>query len=423
MQPIAKIPYPDLNDPDGNNPLANVARAVRDVACSLPPGPLGGEGAPLGWLRDGLRRSWGCPPPPPPPPNVDRPYNTPQGKCPGAIIRFDVPYSYTIIRPGEPPQPFSSVAGMAQFPTPIVNVRESRVGGGISFFGDVGVQGTASYRQNILLANVPVPAPEQITGLQYQVNMVPISGDPDNCSNPSPTYPPPPQRDSPNAPAPFVIPPIIIVPIRPEISVPVTIAPNFTINGGINFRVADSIDIQLGPDAVNIYINPDSGIDLFPDAPEPGFQLPPGFPDPPTGNGGSEGANGDCPEADLSEVIEKLDDLRECACDEPSDVDYVSNVVATGDNGSILLDEDVIAVRLTLTEFPRTPKTESGGGIAPSVYYAGWSSFTGFGGQTSRNPIDYAEKTYYRQKTDVAFTWTCRQGYSADIQVIRAIPL
>lgn len=423
MRPVASFSPSELDQPYGTNPLKNIAKGVRDAFCTASPTPFSQEGGPLQWLRDGTRSNLGCPPAPPPVAPPDRNYNTPQGKCAGAVVAFDVPYSYNIIRPDGTTQPFSSVAGQGAYPTPIVNIRESRAGGSIQFFADVGVPGTEGYRVQANVANIALPADNQYSGLQYQVNLRTISGDPDSCSNPAPTYPPSPPRDSPSSPPVINLPPLIYIPIKPEVKIPVTIKPNITINGGINFRIADSIDIQIGPKSVDVYINPTANIDLFPDAPSPGYELPPGVPDDPTGNAGNDGGSGECPDVDIDPVIDKLNQLLDCACDVDSNYQYVNGAVASGESGTILLPVDAYAVRLTLTDFPASPKKEWGGGAAPDVYYAGWTSKISFGGSRDREPIDYQEKTFLVDESTTAFSWTCRQFYSADVLIIRKVPV
>ncbi|MGL5936071.1 MAG: hypothetical protein ACRCZI_10690, partial [Cetobacterium sp.] len=330
MKSVASYSPAELDQPYGNNPLKNIAKGVRDAFCSASPTPLSQEGAPLQWVRDGVRSGLGCPPSPPPSNPPDKRYNTPEAKCAGAVVKFNVVYSYTIVRPGKPPQPFSSIAGGGGIPTPVVNINVKTVGRAYQFFADYGVPGTDGYRVQANVATIVLPDAEITQGFQYSIELPVISGNANNCPNPSPTYPPSPPRNEPISPPAISLPPIIYIPIRPEVKIPVTIKPNITINGTVNFRVADSIDIQIGPKSVDIYINPEANIDIYPDAPLPGFELPPGFPDEPTGNGGSDGVSGDCPDVDLDPVIDKLNQLLDCACDDDSGFQFINGSVAEG---------------------------------------------------------------------------------------------
>ncbi|MGL5936069.1 MAG: hypothetical protein ACRCZI_10680, partial [Cetobacterium sp.] len=138
---------------------------------------------------------------------------------------------------------------------------------------------------------------------------------------------------------------------------------------------------------------------------------------------GSDGVSGDCPDVDLDPVIDKLNQLLDCACDDDSGFQFINGSVAEGNNGTILLPVDAYAVRVTLLDMPITPKKEWGGGQAPDVYYAGWTSMMAFGGSRLREPIDYQEKTFLVEPSTTAFSWTCRQFYTASVLVVRKVPI
>jgi hypothetical protein len=423
MKPILSIPYGTLNSPEfATNPIAPYARAARSVAClATSPNPLGSSN-PFGALRDAIRKGWGCDPPPAP--QEPQPVPTPEGKCKGTIYIVTAVTRYEAKVSGNRWEPRESTAGGGGYRGIISNIVGNGQQGTQSWFLDSGQPGDSWYSTRVNFANTQNDSPDLIRGASTTISITPAPGQPQVCPTPEePTYPTFPPRGSPDSPVSPVIPPVIVIPVSPTVNVPVKVDVNISVNGNVNVRIGNQIDFNFNAGGIDVYINPTANIDLFPDAPAPGYELPPGYPDEPTGNGGNDGDEFGAINDQLDEVRELLEALKDCACDVETANTFVTVAVDDANNGSVLLGDDVIAVQLVLVRFPNTPKLEWGGGEAPDVYYAGWSSFTSFGAQGERTPIDYLSKIFFRKNSDSAFTWTCRQFYSARVSLIRRTPI
>jgi hypothetical protein len=421
MQPIRRYEYDKLGQ-DPNDPLGNLVKAARDTVCTGTDPSNFPSNDPWNWLRAGVRAGWGCPLSPG---NQNSPQQItdPKGKCVG--IRYRVTLSGT----------YESKQGTNWNPVNVSRVTEvwgaigaisrtiDSTGNQWIYTATVGANASGTPQPNTELFRAFANKDGTVRNANYSIDIVPANpSQPDSCQNPAPTYPTPPTR--PTLPPSFPrinIPPVIVVPIKPSVNIKVDARVNITANGTVNLKLADAINLQFGPSGIDVYINPDSGIDIYPDSPSPGYELPPGTPDPPTGNNGSEGTDGDCPDVDLDPVIDKLNQLLDCACDDDGEFNTIVVPVLSGNSGSIVLNDNDIAVKVALIEVPDNPKIEWGGGSAPDVYYAGWTSFSSFDGQRDRTPIDYLSKVYFRKEGDTFFTWTCRQFYSASVSVVRRL--
>lgn len=325
------------------------------------------------------------------------------GQCP---IRYNVGYTYKI--PGNSPVVDSknNILGPIQGPfstTPNAGNKKA-----VAILTGDG--------QELMLGEIPSSGDdwEQAPTI---TSVVPVSGGPDNCGDPPPSQPPL-VPDAPdlqiNAPV-YISPTLTLNPtfiyVRPEIDVNVSIPTQVEFKPTIQLPDLN-IEIQFGPDNVTVqpYIPPKTNPTPIPPDPRPTPPTP-SQPKPPK-------VDCDCEPCDLTEVIELLEDIKECAC-EPETTVQIS-ALGFGDSGSYSLPTNTVAIGLQLTAIPSNAKMENGG-AGPDVYYAGWVSVGYDNGRDTRLPIAY-ERNYYSVKngyTQVSFT--CRVGYLATIYAYRLV--
>lgn len=220
-------------------------------------------------------------------------------------------------------------------------------------------------------------------------------GGTDNCGN------------TPNR-FPIITPPDVAL----NLNVPVTLAPNLTVNAPVtvfapfnNFapslKLGDfNIDFDLG----GIKISPNIDINFNPANP---VSKPPQQPSP-----GQQPQDRDYTEI-LSLIVRYLRRLREC---QDCDLDYnFFTVQSTANQSGELLPPSgsvIVAVGFNITKSPSNPKREAGFN-APDVLYAGWGWFSGNGYMYERTPMDSAFKLFIapRKPAIKSFCWTLRKGY------------
>lgn len=268
-------------------------------------------------------------------------------------------------------------------------------------------------------SRTPPGTPTQVIGsAQFEIQSIAITniqrmdGQPDNCGNPAPSYPPA------NA-LPDDLDGTTVINISPNVpvTVPVRVAPTFAPTalifkpefnvdvGGINVNISGggftfSPTVQIQPN-VNFPVN-----DPRPNPPAPIAISPPsgGTPQP----------------TDLTPVIDRLDDLlaREdecCVPEEPDENDpkYLRKTVSTMalNAGSVALPEGTYKVRLLMTVIPEGAKSQWGGG-QPDVYFAGHAWFSSEAAVALRTPIDAESKQFIiPNKSQNTFIWSYNVGY------------
>lgn len=114
-------------------------------------------------------------------------------------------------------------------------------------------------------------------------------------------------------------------------------------------------------------------------------------------------------------MIETLAEIKECACKAlgvPT-----SQSFPQARSREVDLPPRTFAVYLTLSKLNPSAKAEAGL-VAPDVHYAGWTSFSRYGKNGPRTPIDFIEKWYLPPEGATGFSYTCRVGYAADLLVM-----
>lgn len=239
-------------------------------------------------------------------------------------------------------------------------------------------------------------------------SVTPPSGVPDTCGNPNPQY------------RPVIAPEVNLnVPVSVNLGgftlnataviIPTKFEANLEVNAGVEVQIGDfNIQFDAGGVTINNEFKPSIDINL-PGSGTDGRNNPP--PAQPIER------SDECPDidqitTDLEEVIELLEDIKECACEDTEEIQVVLGVANSGILTSPSLD--IVSVRLILEEIPETIRTQSGGANAPDVYYAGWCSFgTGGGNFGDRIPVSYIGNSYIAPEGARQFSFTLQQGVTA----------
>lgn len=249
------------------------------------------------------------------------------------------------------------------------------------------------------------------------VRVIRFDGQPDNCGNPKPSYPPslPPVNKFTNT---------TNINIAPNVSVavPVTIIPTViapitnVFRPEFNVRVGD-IDVNLSPDGVRF-----SDPQPLPPGPniifDPRITLPPAVTIP--------GDDDPAISIDLSPVLDRLDEIEEeieecCDRNHPFEALPIDRVVTaplgSGNSGIVQLPPKAFRVVTTITSPIGKINTQSGDG-SPSVYFAGWSWFEVDGGMSERTPIDAAVKSFEPPaRSSGKFAWKLQKDYTCSVTV------
>lgn len=107
------------------------------------------------------------------------------------------------------------------------------------------------------------------------------------------------------------------------------------------------------------------------------------------------------------EILEALEELKECACDEPK---YVTKTQGLGGGRSLTADlpANTKVVYLTLTEITPNTRDQFGGGDGPNVVYAGWYAFGKGNAWGDRLPVSYAGNAFPCPEGYNRFSYTLR---------------
>lgn len=387
--------------------LDKVADIAADVVCGLYSGYAGfmrglDGGSANGLGADSLFESMCNPRPnfqPPPPPEEP---GIPGGKCP-------VPYTVTACYVENGTQKGVNVTTKYGPLGPYYRF------GGAGGTSTLGFYSRSSDGTQLLRNDQFNGGNQQITqnGIAARIlSAVRQDGQPDNCGSIAPSYQPriPPSGD--------------LAPIRPvpfpggPINLPITVIP-------VLFRPEISFSPQINVDVGGIKVGFDLGgvtINLPPAGPEYP-SLPPGGdprPSPPTPDPASPSLSdeiGDLVDY-LSDLEEKIDELKECACDEDRKRPVLQTVFSSATGGTLVLPARTIAARIAITSQPSNPKRESGNG-GDDVFYAGWAWWKQDAGLTTRQPLDALSKTYFKpnERYPEQFVYTCRAGYTAGVVI------
>ena len=241
-----------------------------------------------------------------------------------------------------------------------------------------------------------------LDGTVVITSVTPFPVVPDTCGNPPVEYPD------------VVIPPIAFSPNITvglpggSVSIPVTVIP--TVFAPLTvFRPEFNVDVG----GINVNFNL-GGVDLTLNLPGGNpIRLPPGDsrPVPPPSTPPREPVPSPC---DLTEVIDLLEDIKECACDEPRNLLSTSFGLARG--RAIALPPDTQYVVLEV--FPSTGlKMQVGEGTAPDVYFAGWYSFGRGTSGGERIPISFLQSSLFAPEGASTFSYSLNFGAEATLNV------
>ena len=195
------------------------------------------------------------------------------------------------------------------------------------------------------------------------------------------------------------------------------------INVGVNVEFSPSIEVNVN--GVNISFDL-GGVDINfgggSGSGGGGGVLPPGSgddpgnpPQPPKPRTPGVGGGGECPDpctpTDLSEVLELLEDIKECACP-PETVLLTTST--SGPSGTLTTGDNLPAFAASLAiDSPVNPATrvQFGGGAAPDVYFLGWCSWgSAANGQGERIPISFLRNRFEAPPNCDRFSYTLTNG-------------
>lgn len=255
----------------------------------------------------------------------------------------------------------------------------------------------------------------------YSSSFARLDGQPDNCGDPAPVYPPNTVtnndfRTTNN------------INVSPTINVPVsiTVVPTFAPVTNI-FR--PELNIDVGGINVNVSLggltfSPALSIPINVPVPSPIDNVNPVTPKP-IPPGGTSGGTG----VDLTGTNKKVDDaikaINDC-CDsqsphpkpKPDKTDVTE--IGSGRSGVFVVPDRCFKISLEMTA-RSTNEKEQDGVLAPSVLYAGWAWFIDEGKCGERVPVDNAGKFYsVPERFSGSFAYTLYKGYSATIKAYSA---
>lgn len=184
-------------------------------------------------------------------------------------------------------------------------------------------------------------------------------------------------------------------------------------------NIAVEVNVQVGPINVEfslggVTINIGGGGQAppwrLPQPPAP--ELPPGN-DRPSPPPDEIGGGFDTINEKLDEVIEALEDVKDCAC--PPSPPFQVQQLGSGTGGVFNLPARTVFVRLVLTVLSGNAKIEFGNENSPDVYYAGWYSFGSAIAQGERKPISFQLNEYPWEEGCTTFNFNLRAGYEASV--------
>lgn len=402
---MVDMTFPELNSDLGTataDGLRNVANVAANFACELyrnsPAAAIGIDPTGLGAFNNGM---WsrlcaprGAPPLPPSPPFAG-------GQCPEL---YDLNLSVTFGNADGTPGPTDTRA-FTNIPGPLAGWVFRRppgtvIGTEVAFVYN---GGELSFGTQALGEGVPIVSVNSI---------VPVDGT-DTCGNPPPAFPP-------------------VVPDPGDLSVdvnvdfggltiPVTVEFQPIVNLNINAFIP-LISVNVGP--INVTFSPGGvtfapnfdldinivtspAIDTRPSPPVP--RLPP--------------AADDCPDVDLTPVLDRLDDvddqldrIEECACEPEKEIRI--DTFGPANNLNVTIPEgEILSVVLNAVSVGGRVRGQYGGGAAPDVEYLGWGAFGVGGSGGDRKPIHYLGTRLFAPPGATSFSYTLIDGSTASLAV------
>lgn len=363
--------------------LRNVANTAANVLCGIyeqyPTGILPSVGStPISNIATSLLDNLCAPR------NLLPPANTVPftgGQC--ACVSYNI--SYNVVVNGVPSGPNS-----ATLEGPISTYRDVDTSSGtaLAVFGFIaGTPQCNGPRKVGAIGNVN-PRTSSLT----VISVTRVDGNPDNCGSP-PARPiqdyPPPNSYTVNAPvtiggntvnAPVTIIPTVFAPVgifRPEFNVDV---------GGINVNFnLGGVDFTLKPE-LNVSVN-------LPGNYPPGAKPPAIAPRDPVSE-----------TCDLTEVIDLLEDVKECAC--PPQFNNLTTSYGAAVGRAISLPNLTQSVVLTISTLNTSVRSQVGEGNAPDVWFLGWYAFGGSDGLGERIPISYLENEFLAPENAKEFAYS-----------------
>lgn len=396
---VVDLTYADLNAGDlgttTGDTLRNAANAAANTVCNLyrdyPSGIIPSFGtSPPGQFTDGLMRSLCGPRGTLPDPPVS-PFNGGQCVC--------VSYDVTFVRSTNGGPELTSTNSKLG---PIQGVVSEPVPGGdgstVNFYIVSGSPDCGGVSKSSVIGNVnPSNSYVRIT------NVVRTDGLPDTCGNLPTDYPdetPPITNYNTN----------VDVNIGgTTISTPVTIIP--TVFAPVNiFR--PELNVKVGPINVNLSLG---GVTFSPSFEVNAPITLPGKdprPLPPTPTKPKDPANQEA--CDLTEVIDLLEDIKDCACEDGT---LKSTVYGASEGREITLPVNTKSVLVNVVNVGNGVKLQVGEGEARDVRFLGWCAFGAGGDPGERVPISFVRSHFIAPEGSTHFTYSLNFESTATLTV------
>jgi hypothetical protein len=206
---------------------------------------------------------------------------------------------------------------------------------------------------------------------------------PDVCGDPEPVFPP-------------IVPPIDIFNFPVFVDVgglnldldleinPTIFSPEFAFKPELNVGIGP-FQVVFNPDGVDIFLSPNVDINI---------NIPPGLdprspqptPKPPTGGSGGNCPPCICPDVDLQPVLDLLEDIKECTCEE-EEFETIEVADSTGD--LLTVATWIKSVVINVKEVGEAVRSQLGEGTAPDVLYVGWYAFGRGTALSDRKPLSF----------------------------------
>lgn len=415
--------YQELNSDTGTataNGLRNVANQAANFVCDLwqnytdvaagLPDPTG-LGAALNGLYSNLCSPRGKQPTRSPAPAIIG------GQCPGLPYNVTVAYSRNGVPQGS--VFFPSVPG------PLTGVGVVGFQTGSAAYGVLAPNATAS--GGILSVVSAGGANPQEALKDYQITNVTVTpvGHSDQCGNSSPQY------NTPVPPGSATRKPNNTVNIGGGliIAAPITLIPTLF---KADVDITPQLNVQVGPfnvtfDLGGVYIKPDFKLPQDKILP-PSIYLPEPKPAP------KQPVNVECPDIDLSPVVNRLinlqsdvedlietaEDIKDCSCPVPYDLVVTDLGVTEGD--IFVLPPSAESIRVYMLSAPKNPKFQVGRGGHPDQYFWGYYEFGDGVALSERIPLNTETGWFPVPPFATTFAINLYLGYTARVEVVSAVP-
>lgn len=246
------------------------------------------------------------------------------------------------------------------------------------------------------------------------ISVVPTDpNQPDECGSSLPVYPP-------------IVPPLDVFNFPVNVNVgplnldldlsfsPTIFAPEFAFKPEFNVGIGP-FQVVFNPDGVDIFLSPNIDINV---------NLPPGLdprspqptPKPPTGGGSGNCPPCICPEVDLEPVLDLLEEIKDCACEE-DEFETVEFPESSGD--LITVPTWIKEVRINVTDLSDGVRTQLGEGTSPDVVFVGWFAFGNGTSLGERIPLSFGNNVFLNKLKEInSFAYSLNFGSEATSAVV-----